>query len=120
MKTTLIFLVFVASMAQAQFVHKANSRIDTLASSTSWKPCYMAPIGKDFNLAVMATTHTADLRICFRWADTSAVAINRYSGFFIPFKTGITSTLNIPNVLSTDDTIWIKGAANDIIYMLKY
>ena len=123
MKRVLFCLMFLSTFALAQdgqFAHRTHYRVDTCLAGaqggvTGWKPCVMPAFKYDYRLTMVVTTHTADFRVALTGADTTA-----RKGLMIPFVSGVNLPFTVPRVLMYNDTLWIKGATNDIIYFDKF
>lgn len=126
----LLFTIAICSlfvnMADSQTTSMFN-RIDTCLAGqfggvTGWKPCNMPTIGKAYTFSMVGITQTAALRFVFTWRDTAAgrASGNYQGGGVVPFISGQNITVTVPNVGTTNDTVWIKGTTNDIFRMWKF
>ena len=131
MKKLLLFVLFISVIDAFSQTLTMRQRTDTCATGakggvTSWKPCLMRSIGRSYTFSSVAVVCTADVRLAFTWRDTAATAADTSAGTWaqgggiIPYLSGVTFPITVPNVSVTADTVWIKGAAGTIVKMWKF
>ena len=122
-----MLLVLFVSMGYSQ-TRTMRSRTDTLVTGaaggvTDWKPCYMRGVGRSYTFSAIQTAGaTADTRFAFTYRDTVATMTvgNMNGGGAIPYISGQTITVTVPNVDQAADTVWVKGNVSTVIFMWKF